>query len=101
MSYRYAKFEKIDPQKGYLFTVIFVKWCEEEKSEENGIIFRNTYLTQYWADFLQIWNVELYNMEGIKCEFGRNCQSGYRDISSLVSGSCKQQTYAPQGFPGH
>ena len=32
--------------------VIFVKWCEEEeKCEENGAIFRNKYLTNYWDDF--------------------------------------------------
>ena len=38
-----------------------VKRCEEdeeeEKGEENGAIFRNTYLANYWADFFQIWYV--------------------------------------------
>ena len=42
--------------------VTFVKRCkeeeeEEEKGEENRAIFRNTYLTNYWADFFQIWYV--------------------------------------------
>ena len=36
--------------------VTFVKWCkEEENCEENGAISRNTFLVNYWADFLQNW----------------------------------------------
>ena len=48
--------------------VIFVKWCkEEEKWEENGAIFRNTYLANYRADLLQIWYVcRVAYMESIK-----------------------------------
>ena len=37
--------------------VTFVKWCEEEKYAENGVIIMNTYLVNYWADFFQIWYV--------------------------------------------
>ena len=36
----------------------FVKWCEEEKREENGAIFTSMYLANDWADFFQIWYVE-------------------------------------------
>ena len=41
----------------------FVKQCKEEKGEENGAVFRNTYLVNYLADFLQMW---FMYMEGIK-----------------------------------
>ena len=38
------------------FKVTFVKWCEEEeKGEENGVIFRNIYLANYSANIFQIW----------------------------------------------
>ena len=38
--------------------VTFVKrYEEEEKGDENGDIFRNTYLVNYWANFFQIWYV--------------------------------------------
>ena len=52
---------KIDPREGHLWLAqrYCLKWFkEEEKDEENGAIFRNTYLTNYWANFLQIWYVE-------------------------------------------
>ena len=53
--------KEIGPLEGCFgrLKVIFVKRCEEEKGEENGAIFRNTYLANYWADFFQIWNVGL------------------------------------------
>ena len=54
--------KEIDRQERCLWwiKVNFVKWCEEEeKCEENGAIFRNKYLMNYWADFqyveLHIW----------------------------------------------
>ena len=61
MPYRCAKLEK-NRSMGSVFgwlKVTFVKQCEEEeeKGEENGVIFRNTYLANYWADFFQIWYV--------------------------------------------
>ena len=47
-------------------SITFVKQCKgEEKCEENGAIFRNTYLINYWMDFLQTSYVELYTV-GIK-----------------------------------
>ena len=45
MPYRCAKF-KGKGVFGWL-KVTFVKWCEEEKGEENEAIFRNTYLANY------------------------------------------------------
>ena len=33
--------------------VTFIKWCEEEKCEENEAIFMNTYLINYLANFFQ------------------------------------------------
>ena len=53
--------KEIDPWEGCFgwLKVTFVKRCEEEeKGEENGAIFRNTYLANYWVDFFQIWYVE-------------------------------------------
>ena len=39
---------------------------KEEKFEENEAVFRNTYLANYWANFLQIWYVEMHIcMDGI------------------------------------
>ena len=32
-----------------------VQYVVEEKYEENWVIFRNTYLINYLANFLQIW----------------------------------------------
>ena len=61
--------------------VIFVKWCEEENGKENVATFRNTYLVNYWADFLQIWPVGSRICLGHKiCEFDRNQSSGYRGM---------------------
>ena len=31
---------------------------EEEKCEENGVVFRNAYLVNYLPDLLQIWYVK-------------------------------------------
>ena len=50
--------KEINVREGWLKGT-FVKWCEEEKGKENRAIFRNTYLTNYWADFFQIWYVGL------------------------------------------
>ena len=53
--------KEIDPREGCFgwLKVTFVKWCdeEEEKGEENGVIFKNTYLASYWDEFFQIWYV--------------------------------------------
>ena len=41
-----------------------------EKCEENGAIFRNTYLANYYIDFLKIWYMELHIqhcINDIKC----------------------------------
>ena len=58
MLYRSAKFERHLIDKRGIFgwlKVTFVKRCkEEEKREGNGAIFRNTYIMNYWANFLQI-----------------------------------------------
>ena len=61
--YRCAKFER-NRSTGRVFlvgSVTFVKRCEEEEEgEENGAVFRNTYLANYWTNFFQIWYVGLH-----------------------------------------
>ena len=53
--------------------VVFVKQCKGEKCEEIGSIFRNTYLKNYWIDFLQIWYIVLHiYTEQSVCEFDRH-----------------------------
>ena len=55
--------------------------CKEEKCEENGAIFINTYLVNYSADFFQILYVRSHIYGGHKlCEFDRNQPSGYTDM---------------------
>ena len=69
--------KEINPQEGWL-EVTFVKQCEE-KYKENGAIFRNTYLTNYWANFLQIWyGMQSHIYGGDKIfEFDRNRPTDY------------------------
>ena len=57
---------------------LFLKWCKEEKCEDNGTVFRNTYLANYWADFLQIWYVCVYRGHKI-CKLNRNWPTNYRE----------------------
>ena len=40
---------------GFWLKVIVLNRCKEEENEENEAIFRNAYLKNYLADFLQIW----------------------------------------------
>ena len=79
MPYMCAKFERNRSTRRMSLVglnLLYVKKCKE-----NRAIFWNTYFVNYWADYLQIWYVGLHiYMEGIKCEFDRNCPSGYRDM---------------------
>ena len=45
--------------------VKFVKWCEDEKCEENGSIFRNTYLGELLCKFPTNFFCRDAYMEGI------------------------------------
>ena len=60
--------------------VTFVKRCEEEekeKGEENGAIFRNTYLANYWPiSFKFVMYGCIYGGHKVY-EFDRNRSSGY------------------------
>ena len=54
------------------------KTVKRKKLEENETIFRNTYLMNYWANFLQIWYIcRITHMEGVKYE-------NLIDISAVV-----------------
>ena len=60
MPYRCAKFKRKKVHGKGVFgwlKVTFVKRCKEEEKGEKMAIFRNTYLTNYLADFFQIWYV--------------------------------------------
>ena len=62
--------KEINPQEGCLFgwlKVTCIKQCKkEEKGEEKGTIFRNTYLAHYWVNFFQKLVCRVAYMEGIK-----------------------------------
>ena len=60
MPYSYAEFERngsTGRMSVWLKATFVKRYEEEEKGEENEIVFRNIYLMNYWADLCQIWYV--------------------------------------------